>query len=104
MAGHPKIDRGERPFDLRYRKLSLETNELLSSQMTSHRLSSCYLHHARRGQHREEQVESSDVSSNTKKRMQWSAISQCRLRRLRLQPSAHTSPRLRSEKSSSSSM
>jgi hypothetical protein len=43
-------------------------------------------HHARRGQHREEQVESSDVSSNTKKRMPWSAISQCRLRRLRLQP------------------
>src|SRR5258707_15781269 len=42
MAGHPKIDRGERPFDLRYRKLSLETNELLSSQMTSRRLSSCY--------------------------------------------------------------
>src|SRR6266478_7052557 len=42
MAGHPQIDRGERPFDLRHRKLSLETNELLSSQMTSHRLSSCY--------------------------------------------------------------
>src|SRR5580704_10167771 len=42
MAGHPQIDRGERPFDLRYRKLSLETNELLSSQMTSRRLSSCY--------------------------------------------------------------
>ena len=44
------------------------------------------LHHARRGQHREEQVESSDVSSNTKRRMPWSAISQCRLRRLRLRP------------------
>jgi hypothetical protein len=29
------------PFDLRDRKLSLETNELLSSQMTSHRLSFC---------------------------------------------------------------
>src|SRR5580704_9961241 len=42
MAGHPQIDRGERPFDLRDRKLSLKTNELLSSQMTSHRLSFCY--------------------------------------------------------------
>src|ERR1700675_2106956 len=63
-----------------------------------------YLHHARRGQHREEQVESSDVSSNTKRRMPWSAISQCRLRRLRLRPRAQTSARLRSENSSSSSM
>src|SRR6267378_467885 len=43
LNGWPSVNRQRRTaLDLRYRKLSLETNELLSSQMTSHRLSSCY--------------------------------------------------------------